>query len=252
MDIKIIDDEICSVTMADKSGQKISKMMTLKTLVSVLSRKEESIESRFMPPGLFKMSETATKAVFFFYYDSRIVEVKFARSEIPPFKIRIPRSVWKFTFEKQQGRNILKNSKIWFLPDDCDFNEDTIMYPCPLNNFSYTYSPGVCWGSSENAVIGIFRNDLNPFKMDSMYRMYFGMPFNGDLGGRYYSESKIESIMRSHNWRIDSDIFNRNYGIYEYLRFLAENQNVHFEPKGMTVNGHCGTLKDIMNQEILG
>ena len=54
MKIEILNDEYARVEVENAEGAKVSKTMSLKTLVNCIRRNEESMESSFMAPGLFK------------------------------------------------------------------------------------------------------------------------------------------------------------------------------------------------------
>ena len=245
MKINILNNEYCNVTVTSKSGESVSRMMSIKTLIAALSRKEDSIESTFMAPGIFKVKESPREAVYYMLMESRIVNITFASSGGDRFSIRVPRTVWAFTYSKG-SKNVLTNTKVYLLADDDEFNENTPLYIFPFNNFSYGYTPGVCWGTSESAIQEIFKNEINTFKFDSMYRMYFGMPFNNDLGNDCYSCSRMETIMHNNDWDINRRIFSRLYGWYEYLRFLAENPHIKFDPSRISNNALKSTISQIM------
>lgn len=245
MKINILNNEYCNVTVTNKSGESVSRIMSIKTLVAALSRKEDSIESTFVAPGIFKVKESPREAVYYMLIESRIVNITFNSNGGNRFNIRVPRTVWVFTYSKG-SKNVLVNTIVYLLDDNDEFNEDTPLYVFPFNNFSYTYTPGVCWGTSESAIQEIFKNEINTFKFDSMYRMFFGMPFNRDLGNDCYFYSRMENIMRENNWTINREIFDHLYGWYEYLRFLAENPHIKFNPSQISNNALKSTISQIM------
>ena len=73
MKIEILNDEYARVEVEDNKGAKVSKTMSLKTLVNCLRRNEESVESSFMAPGLFKIYETQKYAIYFYLFPARTI-----------------------------------------------------------------------------------------------------------------------------------------------------------------------------------
>ena len=238
MKIEILNDEYARVEVEDNKGAKVSKTMSLKTLVNCLRRNEESMESSFMAPGLFKIYETQKYAIYFYLFPARTIPFRHTGHR-NPVDIYIPRVVMAFKFSKipgTSGGNLI-NTQCFLLDDGDIFNEETPMYHFPFNNYSYSYTPGVCWGEAEREAVNLFKEEFNTFRFEQLYRMFFGSLFNNHLGSNgYLSESLIRRELENSGVENTSSMIDIHYGFYEYLRQINESKTLSFCPSRIMRN----------------
>ena len=225
MEILILNKDYAKVTMTSVDGYKVSKTVTVKQLGNMLYRQDESVESRFMAPGLFKIYENGNRALYFYLFNARNINIRSTEFETQDL-FYIPRVVMVFKFHKnEQGGGKLVNTMCYTLKDGDIFDHDTPLYHFPFNNFSRNYTPGICWGQGESAAVNFFTKEIDTFKFEALYRIFFGSVFNSHLGN-YGNVStsgvkkRVEAFNMSEHW--DDRIGNYLYGFYEYLRLIAK------------------------------
>ena len=238
MKIEILNDEYARVEVENAEGVKVSKTMSLKTLVNCLRRNEESMESSFMAPGLFKIYETQKYAIYFYLFSARTIPFRHTdcRNAV---NIYIPRVVMAFKFNKIPGAGggNLTNTQCFLLDDGDIFNEETPMYHFAFNNYSYSYTPGICWGEAEHEAANLFKDEFNTFRFEQLYRMFFGSMFNNHLGSNGdLSRDLIRREIDDSGVEIDDNILSIQNGFYEYLRQINESKTLSFCPSRIMRN----------------
>ena len=107
----------------------------------------------------------------------------------------------------------------------------------PFNNYSYSYTPGICWGEAEYEAVKLFKDEFNTFRFEQLYRMFFGSMFNNHLGSNGdLSRDLISREIDDSGVDIDYNIISIQNGFYEYLRQINESKTLSFCPSRIMRN----------------
>ena len=249
--IKIIQNNPnATVSYRSKAGN-IDKVTSVENLSSIFANQIVTNETKLVYPGLIKEASRDNKFMFFVIYPSHVKTIKYNKFT-DPIRVVIPRSMFQYTFvRRDNGSHLLTNTQIYFMYDNEKFSKDMKMYYCMMNNYSNTYTPGVCWGSYEATINQMFSGEIDTFNFDDVYHMFFGTIFNYDLGcSGVYDYDDLRNCVDVKKAKTTPGVYeilydNQRTGNYiAYLNQYAESKEGLFIPEKF--QKPAGTLESVI------
>ena len=218
-----------NVSYEDEDGRKIVKNVDASFIKALFYGSDQITESETVYPGVIKVVKTQNKERIWCYFPSHIKNITYdVGYGNKNFKICVPQTIWQFTFNKNsEGSALLVNTLVWTIDDGEAINMDTKLHKMPLNNYSETYTPGVCWGTYMRDINNMTKNGVDTFTLPRMYHLFFAGIFNNDLGLGSLEMSKIPKFSGKSNTPFDERF--EDIRLSRYLHFL-ENYYLQDDP----------------------